>query len=130
MDALGQIPLSMEALTRWASMWAPQKTPHLADAEQLKDLVEEWWKACGVVPRHRYMEVLKRYEELKARLEEAETTVRNLRALLKEKGREQEVKGALDQWEETTRKALETQSDWARAWAETIFGKDSEDSGE
>jgi len=126
-DALGKSPLSPDSLARWAAVWMPQsagagKAP---DFEELQRLVEQGWKAMGVVPRYLYVELLEKYEELKARLEEADATVRNLREILAERGHEQEASKVLDSWEEMTRKALDVQTEWARTWTEGVFGKPS-----
>lgn len=75
-----------------------------------------------MVPRYQYLELLGRYEELKGRLEEAEDTVRNLRELLARRGDVREIQNALDGWEEGTRRALDAQAAWARSWLEGVFG--------
>jgi hypothetical protein len=121
LDALGSTPLTPEALSRWTRLWLGEKSSQSPDPSALQDAVEEYWKALGVVPRHRYLELLDRYEELKARLEEAESTVKNLRELLAERGQEGAARGALDEWERLTRQALETQAEWARTWAGKVL---------
>jgi hypothetical protein len=128
-DALGKAPLSPEAFAKWVAAWLPG-TPtrgETPDFGEFQKLVEEGWNTLGVVPRYRHLELLKRYEELKTRLEEAETTVRNLREILAETGREQEAAEVLDRWEEVTRKALDVQAEWAQTWTEGLFGKPSND---
>lgn len=121
METLGANPLTPEALTAWARAWMPREAAGAPDAADLKGLVEEYWKTLGVVPRQRYLELLERYEELKSRLEEAETTVKHLRELLAARGRSQEADGAIGDWEEMTRKALQTQAEWAQSWTEGFF---------
>ncbi len=124
-ESLGRGPISPDLLSRWAAAWLPHRPLGGGDPEQLQKVVEEWWEALGVVPRHRYLELLKKHEELRDRLEEAEATVKNLRKLLREGGHEPEARKVLDEWEETTKKTLESQAEWARRWTEAMFGAGS-----
>lgn len=126
LEAFGQAPLSPEALARWAALWMPGRSGETQSLSELQGVVEDWWKAIGVVPRHRYLELLEKYEELRTRLEEAESKVRDLRELLAKKGWEQETRGALEKWEETTHKILEAQAEWAKAWTEGVLPKTAE----
>lgn len=126
LEALGSNPLTPEALTRWTRLWMGGGSAPPPEPSQLQEVLEEYWKALGVVPRHQYLELLDRYEELKARLEEAESTVKNLRALLGQRGQENEVTGVLEEWERLTRAALETQAEWARSWAGKAFAPPEE----
>jgi hypothetical protein len=48
--------------------------------------------------------------------------VKSLRGLLRAHRSDQEVGAALDQWEDVTRKALETQEEWMRTWMEGLGG--------
>lgn len=121
LEVLGTNPLTPEALAAWARAWMPREAAAASGPGEMQALVEEYWKTLGVVPRQRYLELLERCEELKSRLEEAETTVKNLRELLAARGRSQEAAGAIGDWEEMTRKALETQAQWARSWTEGFF---------
>ena len=128
LEALGKGPLSPEGVAGWWSAWVPkaETAPEGVDPLQFQTLVEQWWKAIGVVPRHRYLELLERYEQLRGRLEAAEETVKSLRGLFRAHRSEQEVGAALDQWEDVTRKALETQEEWMRTWMEG-GGKEKDD---
>ena len=121
LDALGANPLTPEALTAWARAWMPKEGVSGPDPRDLQGLVEDYWKALGVVPRQQYVELLQRCEELKERLQEAESTVRNLRELLQTRGREAEAQRAIGEWEDLTKKALEAQKEWARTWTEGFF---------
>jgi hypothetical protein len=121
LEALGANPLTQEALAAWARAWMPRDAAGAPSAGDVQALGEEYWKTLGVVPRQRYLELLERYEEIKCRLEEAETTVKNLRELLAARGRAQEAEGAIGQWEELTRNALKAQAEWAQSWTEGFF---------
>lgn len=125
LESLAQAPPSPDALSRWAAAWLPADVTAggATDAPQeLARLVERWWQTLGVVPRYQYLELLAKYEELKGRLEQAESTVRNLRELLARRGDSPEVREVLDGWEEGTRRALDAQAEWARTWLEGVFG--------
>jgi len=126
LEALGSNPLTPEALNRWTRLWMGGGASPAPEPSQVQEVLEEYWKALGVVPRYQYLELLDRYEELKARLEEAETTVKNLRALLAQRGQESEARGVLEEWEKLTRTALETQAEWARSWAGKAFAPPEE----
>jgi len=126
LDALGAAPLTPEALTRWTRLWMGEGSSPAPEPAQVQEVLEEYWKALGVVPRRQYLELLDRYEELKVRLEEAESTVKNLRALLAQRGQESQARGVLEEWEKLTRAALETQAEWARSWAGKAFAPPEE----
>ncbi len=83
--------------------------------EAMTEWLEEWWRMMGVVPRHRYLELLERYEVLRSRLEESERTSRRLQSMLGEK-RQEEAQKVLDLWGSTLEETLKTQSDWMRLW--------------
>jgi hypothetical protein len=127
LGALAEAPLSPEGLSRWAAAWLPSGKlgGTAADPGELRALVEEWWKALGVVPRGLFLDLLARYETLRTRLEEAEEAVKNLRELLQAKGQETEAKHALQGWEELTRKALDLQEQWFRTWMESFSPRPS-----
>lgn len=132
LETLGVTPPSPEALSRWAGAWLPRYAERREPPAggDLQEIAEQWWKALGVVPRHRYLELLERYEELRARLEDAEKTIRNLRDLLTRRGGDAEAGGAmLDQWEETTRKVLQAQSEWTKSWAEGFWKPEQDKAG-
>jgi hypothetical protein len=129
MKLLGQGPLSPDAMVAWMQAWMPEvggtasaKPVELQPAREFQDMVEQWWTGLGVVPRSRYLEVVRRSEELRARLEEAEETVKRLRELLAEGGHDAEATEALDTWGTITRNALDAQADWARMWTEGTGG--------
>lgn len=128
LEALGANPLTPEALTQWTRLWMGGGSSPTPEPSKLQEVVEGYWNTLGVVPRRQYLELLDRYEELKDRLKEAETTVKNLRALLAERGLENEARGVLEEWEKLTRTAIEAQAEWARSWAGKGFAPpDDED---
>ncbi|HZJ03725.1 MAG TPA: hypothetical protein VFE20_08665 [Thermoleophilia bacterium] len=127
---LGQGPVSPDAMAAWMQAWMPQaggatgaaKPAESPPVEEFQGVVEEWWKGLGVVPRSRYLEAVRLCEELRARLEEAEQTVKHLRELLAAGGHEAEATEALDTLDTITRKALDAQAEWARMFVERRGG--------
>lgn len=114
-------------LQEWIVRWFPTSSVAgggrtagvAADPQELLSMAQEWWQGLGVVPRHQYTEALRRCEELTRRLEEAEKTIARLRQLAaadRDAETGEAIKGALDSWQELTRKALEAQAEWARTW--------------
>lgn len=90
--------------------------------EAFNEWLEEWWRMMGVVPRHRYLELLERYELLRSRLEESEKTSRRLQSMIGEK-RQEEAQKVLDFWGSTLEETLKAQSDWMRAWMPATSGQ-------
>lgn len=80
--------------------------------EALERWLERFWGVAGLVPRRRYEELLERYEALRARLEDAEVTIRKLRRLLGDRGRERDAKQLLDVWASAVTETLRTQAGW------------------
>lgn len=130
MQMLAQGPLSPDAMAAWMKAWMPQAGGATSEAkpaesppvEEFQGMVEEWWTGLGVVPRSRYLEAVRLCEELRARLEEAEQTVKHLRELLAAGGHDAEATEALDTWDTITRKALDAQAEWARMFVEGTGG--------
>ncbi len=118
--SLGEGPLSPAALSSWLSMWMPDAATTRGGGTdpvgELRQIVEQWWSLLGVVPLHQYQELRDRHEELKRRLEEAETTITRLRTTLAVKGYEEEARGLLDSWEQITHQTLAAQAEWAAQW--------------
>jgi hypothetical protein len=105
--------LTPEKIASRIARWLPVGiTP--PSAENLARWSEEMWATIGVVPRSRYVELLERYEALRARLEEAEVTIRRLQRLLSEKGHEGDAQKLLDLWSNAVGETLKSQADWMR----------------
>ena len=107
--------LTPEKLARQIARWLPSGVAPPA-ADTLNQWTEELWSAIGVVPRSRYQELLERYEALRARLEEAEVTIRRLKRLLSEKGHEGDAQKVLDLWANAVGETLRSQAEWMRGW--------------
>jgi len=84
--------------------------------ETIGQWVESLWATTGVVPRSRYLELLERYEALRARLEEAEITIQRLKKLLSEQGHESDAQKVLDVWAGAVGETLKAQAEWMRGW--------------
>lgn len=113
--SLGEAPTTPDELVRWWGRFMPPGVD-LTKPEQFEAWLEQWWRALGVVPRSRYLELLERYEGLRTRLEEAEATIQRLRTTLGQGGRQEEARKILDVWESTLQGTLEAQAEWMRAW--------------
>jgi cell division septum initiation protein DivIVA len=92
----------------------------------MAELLEEWWRALGVVPKARYDEVLRQNQKLRDHIAQAEKTIADLRKLLSREVAEQSRQQAevvLKNWESTAQELLKAQADLAQQWSEGIFGK-------
>lgn len=132
---LGEGPLSPASLEAWMKLWLPDRDRgagaiSAADVSEFHTMLEAWWRVLGVVPRYRYDEVVRHYEELKGRLEDSERTVRRLRRALGEGGTEAEARTILDAWETLTEQTLATQSHWTRQWLQGWGAEPGDDSQE
>jgi hypothetical protein len=119
--ALGEGPLSPSSLGAWMDLWLAKGKPSgggisAAEVAEFHTMLEDWWRLLGVVPRYRYDELNRHYEELRSRLEDSERTVRRLRRALGQGGAQAEARSVLDSWENLTEQTLATQSEWARHW--------------
>jgi hypothetical protein len=105
--------LTPDKLAERIARWLPAGIAP-PSAEKLSRWSEEMWATIGVVPRRRYVELLERYEALRARLEEAEVTIRRLQRLLSEKGHEGDAQKLLDLWSNAVGETLKSQAEWMR----------------
>jgi hypothetical protein len=112
---LAEGQLTPEKLAQRIAGWLPAGIAP-PSAEKLMQWSEDMWATIGVVPRSRYVELLERYEALRARLEEAEVTIRRLKRLLSEKGHEGDAQKLLDLWSSTVGETLKSQAEWMRGW--------------
>jgi hypothetical protein len=110
---LAEGQLAPEKLARRIAGWLPEGIAP-PSAEKLAQWSEDLWSTIGVVPRSRYVELLERYEALRARLEEAEVTIRRMKRLLSEKGYEGDVQKLLDLWSSAVGETLKSQGEWMR----------------
>ncbi len=115
--------VSEETLRMMTRFMPPGMMP--MQPEMMNDWLEEWWRMMGVVPRHRYLELLERYELLRSRLEESEKTSRRLQSMLGEK-RQEEAQKVLDFWGNTLEETLKSQSEWMQMWMPRQPGNTSE----
>jgi hypothetical protein len=72
---VAEAPTPAEAAERLAGFLG---TSGLAPGE-VEDWLETCWRALGVVPRARYLDLLERYDRQQAKLKAAEDTIRRLR---------------------------------------------------
>ena len=79
------------------------------------DAMGQVWKLLGVVPHNRYEELLRRYETLRGRVEEAESGLRELRRMLEQQDRQAEARQAFDSWGGLLRRTLAAQAELLRS---------------
>ncbi|HEX4211933.1 MAG TPA: hypothetical protein VIA06_01240 [Candidatus Dormibacteraeota bacterium] len=79
------------------------------------DALEQIWRLLGVVPRYRHEELLRRYEVLRQRVEEAEAGLRQVRRTMDQQDRQVEAQEALDSWGALLRRTLTAQADLVRS---------------
>jgi hypothetical protein len=120
---------SPEELKQWLARFMPFAGTTAATPELFEDWLEEWWKAMGVVPRSRYLELLERYEILRTRLEKADETIHKLRAMLG-KDHEQDAQKILNLWDTMLQESLKAQAEWMRTWVSTTSHQNSADKPE
>lgn len=86
-------------------------------AEMVNDWLEEYWKAMGVVPRYRYLELLERYERIRERLEELEANRTQFPATL-EKTRSESTQRVINTWASLLEETMKTQQEMLRTMAQ------------
>ena len=111
----GEMSGTSEERVRWAERFMPSGG-FTTRPEDFGEWMEDWWRAMGVVPRYRYLELLDRYETLRTRLQDMEDTMQGFR--LKGAGTEQakNAQDFLDLWEPLIQETLKAQSEWLRTW--------------
>lgn len=80
-----------------------------------QDALEQVWRLLGVVPRYRYDELLRRYETLRGRVDEAEAGIRELRVTVTRSKLEAETRETLDSWGALVRRTLAAQAGLVRS---------------
>ncbi|NJP05615.1 MAG: hypothetical protein HC837_08335 [Chloroflexaceae bacterium] len=108
-------PIGPDQMLRWMTRFMPSAgMPVKPDV--LEDWLENYWKMMGVVPRHRYLDLLERHEQLRIRLEESEKTVQQLRGVLGTTGQQEQARKVMDMWGTMMQDAIRAQTDMMRAW--------------
>lgn len=118
LKSLSKMSANSEELSHWLTRFMPGLSPAAVPQPQVfENWLEEWWRAMGVVPRTRYLDLLERCDRLQRRLEKAEETIQKLQTLLDSKGQpEDEARQVLDAWSRMLEETLKTQTEWMRAW--------------
>ncbi|HTL61382.1 MAG TPA: hypothetical protein VL261_07020 [Nitrospira sp.] len=104
-------------LNRWMESVRPRAEVPRPDA--VRAWVEDWSNLTGVVPRALYVEALERNEALRAKLEEAEQTIRQLRGANTE-GPEivNTWETAIHLWQRAIHTTGKAQNEWMRMWTD------------
>ena len=115
---------SQEEMNKWIERFLPRS--ETSRPEEVRGWIEDWWKSMDVVPRSLYLELLERNELLKAKLEEAEATIRQLRATVGIKGQEKHANEILNAWETTIQTTLKAQDEWMQTWTDIALKNQQE----
>ncbi|NJN67498.1 MAG: hypothetical protein HC884_12690 [Chloroflexaceae bacterium] len=108
--ALTSSTTSMTDLSRWMTQFLPAGVNTPAQTELFGEWLEQWWKLMGVVPRHRYLELLERHENLRLRLEECEKA-RKVTGSMNLQDAQEETRKVMDLWGTMLDSMLKTQSE-------------------
>ncbi len=109
---------SQEEMSKWIERFLPKS--EISRPQEVRGWIEDWWKIMDVVPRSLYLELLERNELLKAKLEEAETTIQQLRATVGVTGQEEQANEILSVWETTIQTTLKAQNEWVQTWTDSL----------
>lgn len=118
-----------QAPAEWLARWMRQEGAAAPPAsEELPDeWLEQWYKMMGVVPRHRYLELLDRYERLRQRLEEAREKIERMGGSPNTTEQEAAAEELMDRWKTALDETLRAQSEWMRTFTQKPAS--SEDDG-
>lgn len=86
--------------------------------EMFNDWLEEYWKAMGVVPRYRYLELLERYERARERVEELERHNRTRTQLSSslERTSNENADRVLSMWGKVMEESMKMQQEMLKTW--------------
>jgi hypothetical protein len=115
---------SQEELNTWMQRFLPVRSE--TSRQEVREWIEDWWKVMGVVPRSRYLELLERSEMLRAKLEEAEATIQQLRATVGVRGQEKQANEILNVWETAIQTTLKAQNEWLQTWTDIALNNQHE----
>jgi hypothetical protein len=100
--------------------WTTQFMPGAAASGDAPAAMEQWWELMGVVPRARYQKLLEHSEKMRAKLEEAEATIQQLREMVAGIGHNEEAARLAQTWESAMREGVKSYSDWLEAWSRAM----------
>ncbi len=110
---------SQDDMMRWMTRFMPAATGMgmgTGQPEMFGEWVEEWWKVMGVVPRHRYLELLERHEDLRRRLEDCEKRTRGSMPNIGMSANPEEAQKAMNMWGTAMEDMLKMQSQWMQTF--------------
>lgn len=121
--SLGELPARPDALVEWIR----ENMPAAADLTQSQlfgEQIEQWFKLMGFVPRKRHLELLERYEDLRIKLEEADSMKEQLQQAI---GPQHAATKLLETFGETVTKTLDAQREWLRLFTGPEASEDPEE---
>lgn len=114
MESFGKVGNPAD-FTQWMRQFMPG-----ASATEAPQALEQWWEMVGVVPRARYQKLLEHSERLRAKLEEAEAAVEQLRAMLAGGGQSEQASRLASTWESAMREGVKSYGEWVDAWSRAM----------
>ncbi len=102
------------------SRWMTQFMPGAGAPSEAPAAMEQWWELMGVVPRARYQKLLEHAERLRAKLEEAEKTIEELRRMVVGGGQNEEAARLMKTWESAMREGVKSYTEWLDAWSRAM----------
>ena len=89
----------------------------LPSGEEDEPATEQWYRAIGMVPRQRYLDLLDRTEQLRRKLEEAEARLERLHESNASTAEATEVASEMmASWQDAMRETLQAQAAWMKAF--------------
>jgi hypothetical protein len=88
----------------------------LKPEEMSDEWLEQWYRAMGVVPRGRYLELLERYDMLRRELEKARERIERLEKKHGTTASERTADEMMDVWKSSLDDTLRAQRDWMQSF--------------
>ncbi|MEO1480030.1 MAG: hypothetical protein AAFV01_15795 [Bacteroidota bacterium] len=103
-----------EAAKAWVEIARGAARP---SGEEDEPATEQWYRAIGMVPRQRYLDLLDRTEQLRRKLEEAEARLERLHKSNASTAEATEVASEMvASWQDTMRETFQAQAAWMKAF--------------
>ncbi|NJO04250.1 MAG: hypothetical protein HC876_01190 [Chloroflexaceae bacterium] len=124
MKLLTSTPTSPDDMLRLMRRFMPTGTS-MVPGEALTNWMEEYWRMMGVVPRHRYLELLERNEDLRRRLDVAEKKIQQIRQM-KETTEQttEEAQRVVGMWTTLMAETIRSQTEWLNSLQGRITSED------
>jgi hypothetical protein len=125
-DAQGVLKAFAEAKNpaEWFARWmqqndlpgSPKQALGAGGDEASEEWLEQWYRAMGVVPRGRYLELLERYDTLRRELEQARDRIERLEKAQGTTTQERAADDMMEVWKSSLDETLRAQRDWMQSF--------------